>query len=127
MPYAYRRSRQAFVFVVIASEVFCLKLPGIKTYFSTNTFDVDKMKDAAKLFLGFHDFRSFMGKASLQPDKVTRRILDRLDIAEVPSTCYSSYSWPFCMSINESDYKFLDIYIKAKGFLYRQVSYLIKS
>lgn len=89
--------------------------------FSTETFDVDKMKEASKLFLGLHDFRTFMGKGSLKPDKITRRVLDRLDVVEGPLPCYSAYSWPVCVSNDKSDYKFLDVYMKASGFLYRQV------
>lgn len=80
------------------------------------------MKEASKLFLGLHDFRTFMGKGSSQPEKVTRRVIDKLDVTEACSAQYSPYSWPQCMSVDKADYKFLDIYVKASGFLYNQVS-----
>lgn len=80
------------------------------------------MKEASKLFLGLHDFRTFMGKGSQQSEKITRRIIDKLEISEARSACYSPYSWPSCMSNSKSDYKYFDFYIKASGFLYNQVS-----
>lgn len=92
-----------------------------KKIFSTNTFDVDKFTSASQLFLGLHDFRSFMGKASKAPDKITRRIIDKLEIIETQPTCYSSYSWPQCMYNNKSDYTFYNVICQSPGFLYNQV------
>lgn len=97
----------------------------MKNCFSSDTFDVDKMKEASKLFLGWRDFRSFMGKGTHHADKITRRTVDRLDVVETSPLLYSPYSWPSCMSFDKSDYQFLDIYMKADGFLYRQVSALM--
>lgn len=111
-----------FMVITILSPVTIV----YKIRFSTDKFDIDKMKEASKLFLGLHDFRTFMGRGSHQPDKVTRRTLDRLDISEGSPACYSPYSWPFCASTENMDYKFLDIYMKASGFLYNQVSFSVK-
>lgn len=107
---------------MVTNYLFLLLVYNIFNCFSTDTFDVDKMKEATKLFLGLHDFRSFMGKGSSQPEKVTRRIINKLDFTEACSACYSPYSWPQCMSNDKSEYRFFDIYIKSSGFLYNQVS-----
>lgn len=95
------------------------------SHYSTNNFDVTKMKEAAKLFLGLHDFRSFMNTSKDSIDKVTRREMTSLDISEGNCLCYSDYSWPLCLINDTSDYKFYNIYIKSSGFLYRQVSNFI--
>ncbi|KAK9718776.1 RNA recognition motif [Popillia japonica] len=91
-------------------------------FLCTNTFDVDKFTSASQLFLGLHDFRSFMGKASKAPDKITRRKIDKLEIIETQPTCYSSYSWPQCMYNNKSDYTFYNVICQSPGFLYNQCS-----
>lgn len=97
--------------------------------FSTSTFDVDKMKEASKLFLGLHDFRTFMGKGTHHLNKVTRRVLDRLDVCEASPTFYSQYSWPVLSTPinNNVEYKFFDVYVQARGFLYNQVSIYVCS
>ncbi|GJQ71332.1 putative nucleic acid binding protein [Trypoxylus dichotomus] len=71
-------------------------------YLCTNTFDIDKFKDASQLFLGLHDFRTFMGKGSQQKDKITRRVIDRLDIEETAPIYYHSYSWPCLLTAGKS-------------------------
>lgn len=81
------------------------------------------MQEAAKLFLGTHDFRTFMGKETLASDKMTRRTIYSLDITNGDSHLYSKYSWPFCATNATSDYKFYDIYFKASGYLYKQVGF----
>lgn len=93
----------------------------MEEFYSTNTFDIDKFKDASRLFLGLHDFRTFMGRGSKQPDKVTRRVIDRLEIINVDPTCYSSYSWPYCINDKMGDYKYYHVICKSSGFLYNQV------
>lgn len=80
------------------------------------------MRDAAKLFVGLHDFRSFMAKSTLASEKITRRVITNLDIFEGKSLCCSEYSWPLCITNDITDYKFFDIYVKSSGFLYKQVS-----
>lgn len=82
------------------------------------------MRDTAKLFLGLHDFRTFMAKSPKASDKMTRRVITNLDIVEGKSFCCSPYSWPLCVTNDISDYKFFDIYVKSSGFLYKQVSSL---
>ncbi|CAG9860361.1 unnamed protein product [Phyllotreta striolata] len=89
---------------------------------SSKTFDVNKMEEGAKLLEGHHDFRSFVGKGSV--DKVTRRCVEYIKIEQAVKTGYSPYSWPnFASEID--DYVFLNIYIKSNGFLYRQVRRII--
>ncbi|XP_050501442.1 tRNA pseudouridine synthase-like 1 [Diabrotica virgifera virgifera] len=90
-------------------------------FYCTNTFDIERMKEGAKLLEGYHDFRSFMGKITQQEYKLTRRVLEYIHINHTGRPGYSPYSWPDFTHTSQNDYIFLDVYIKSKGFLYRQV------
>lgn len=81
------------------------------------------MREAAKLLEGYHDFRTFMGKNSQNDNKDTRRIIDYITINKSDRTGYSdTYSWPAFIQNEMDEYLFIDIYLKSKSFLYRQVS-----
>nr|XP_022918176.1 tRNA pseudouridine synthase-like 1 isoform X2 [Onthophagus taurus] len=86
-----------------------------------NDFDIDKAKDACKLFEGLHDFRTFMGRGSKQQNKITRKVVEKLDIIDEGHRFYTNFSWPNCINQNESDYKFYNIYCKGNAFVYNQV------
>ncbi|KAJ8967524.1 hypothetical protein NQ314_002839 [Rhamnusium bicolor] len=90
----------------------------------TDTFDLNHMKEAAKLLEGHHDFRTFMSKHLSSDDKITRRIVDYIRISETNKSGYSSYSWPSNILNNSDEYLFIDVYMKSKSFLYKQVSEL---
>ncbi|KAJ8985008.1 hypothetical protein NQ317_016919 [Molorchus minor] len=72
---------------------------------------------------GWHDFRSFMGKHQGSEKKITRKVVDFIKIKEGKKIGHSEYSWPSSIlnSHDENEYLFLDIYMKSKGFLYKQV------
>ncbi|XP_018578535.1 tRNA pseudouridine synthase-like 1 isoform X2 [Anoplophora glabripennis] len=92
-------------------------------FFCTNTFDLDRMKEAAKLLEGYHDFRTFMGKNSGSDEKCTRKVMDYIKVKTVDKTGYSNvYSWPSFIHNDVDDYLFVDVYLKSKSFLYRQGS-----
>ncbi|XP_017778958.1 PREDICTED: tRNA pseudouridine synthase-like 1 [Nicrophorus vespilloides] len=91
------------------------------SFISTSTFDVEKFSSACKLFHGLHDFRSFMAKGTKKPDKMTRRVIKRLEIVEASGHFYNEYSWPTFGITEESDCKFYNIFIESNGFLYKQV------
>ncbi|KAF5292630.1 hypothetical protein FQA39_LY13963 [Lamprigera yunnana] len=93
----------------------CLFLNG-------DEFNVNKAHEAAKLFVGYHDFRTFMHKSSFAPiHKITRKVIERCEIYESTSRWSNTYAWPFCVSYDEANYKAYDVVIKGKGFLYKQV------
>lgn len=91
-------------------------------YFSTNTFDLNKVREAADLFVGLHDFRTFMHKSTLEPDKMTRRTIEKLEIKEGQSLWTNEYSWPTCvLDSSTRNYKPYNIVLTGSGFLQRQV------
>ncbi|KAK9879891.1 hypothetical protein WA026_008391 [Henosepilachna vigintioctopunctata] len=95
-----------------------------RTWFSTcSDFDENIMRDAAKLFLGFHDFKTFMGKGSQssQIDKITRRFISDIKIEKASSNNYSYFSIPLHGLNRHAEFEYFNIYIKAPGFLYNQV------
>ncbi|XP_068899250.1 tRNA pseudouridine synthase-like 1 isoform X3 [Tenebrio molitor] len=89
-------------------------------FICTDTFDINEMKRASKLFEGLHDFRTFMARGSKDPDKMTRRVVNRVEIIEGKPLTSCSYSWPSFMCPSREDYQYYDVYVQASGFLYRQ-------
>lgn len=83
------------------------------------------MKEASKLFEGYHDFKTFMQKNVIE-EKITRKDLEYIRIIKRDVPGYSHYSWPSLINNEQDSYLPLDIYIKGRSFLYRQVrkSYL---
>lgn len=91
------------------------------------------MRAAAKMFEGLHDFRTFMGRSDNPRNKMqTRREIFKIDVIERRKeeigVAYP-YSWPEAFPLNTASdsHIIIDIYFKGKGFLYKQVSVVIKS
>lgn len=94
-------------------------------FIGAHEFDINIMRQAAKMFEGFHDFRTFMGKTK-DDDRITRRSIDSVIIIErnfKDLGVSSTFSWPESVlnNIGSDTYTYLDIYFKGKGFLYKQV------
>lgn len=93
------------------------------------------MRAAAKMFEGLHDFRTFMGRADNRRDKFykqTRREILKIDVIERRKEeigVANPYSWPEVFPLNSASdsHLIIDIYVKGKGFLYKQVSVVLKS
>lgn len=84
---------------------------------NVDKFDVSLLKDAAALFPGTRDFRTFMGCGARIPSDIsTVKELYRLDITPGTPLLGAQYS-SSC-----SHYNFWDITCKARSFLYRQVT-----
>ncbi|KAJ8912933.1 hypothetical protein NQ315_017264 [Exocentrus adspersus] len=91
-------------------------------FYRADTFDMNRMREAAKQLEGFHDFRTFMATYLNSNEKDTKRVIDYIKIKKPDRRGYSNiYSWPDFISGNEDyEYLFIDVYIKSKGFLYKQ-------
>ena len=84
---------------------------------SVDKFDTEKVQQAAKLFEGFHDFRTFMANPrNINGKKITRRLINVSDFR--PAVRLSNFG--HC----EHDFRveYWDFYFESKGFLYNQVS-----
>ncbi|XP_044260893.1 tRNA pseudouridine synthase-like 1 [Tribolium madens] len=92
-----------------------------------DSFNIDEMRQGAKLFEGMHDFRTFMGRGSHELDKITRRFVNRVEICDGGPSTYSPYSWPPVATGTRENYQFYNIYVEATGFLYRQVRRMVAS
>lgn len=78
------------------------------------------MQVATRLFLGLHDFRTFMGKGSHFLHKNTRRTLQRIDLIKgIPAS--SAESCNLSNIDNLSMYDYWNVVCKSEGFLYNQV------
>ena len=73
------------------------------SYHVKHELNIDKMKEAAKFFIGTHDFRAFRNLGSSV--KTTTRTVTKLDI------------------LQEGEY--IKIYIAADGFLYNMVRIIV--
>ncbi|XP_069683698.1 tRNA pseudouridine synthase-like 1 [Periplaneta americana] len=82
-------------------------------------FDVSLMKDAAALFPGTRDFRTFMNSKATLRDIPTVRQLFKLNITP-GSPLLGSHFDPYC-----SHYTFWNITCQSKSFLYRQVRRIV--
>lgn len=83
------------------------------------------MEEASKMFVGYHDFRTFMNKQLNGSEKITRKHIDNVTISRKQLPGYSSYSWPSYLNCEDEQYLPIDIYVKGSSFLYRQVSFLL--
>lgn len=87
------------------------------------------MREAAKLFLGYHDFKTFSAKDASKnsngKNKLTRRTITKFSIEEIPINLYSNFSMPTFGLNRKAIYKCYDIYVEAPGFLYNQVGSIL--
>lgn len=95
------------------------------TYFRYSLFDIERFKSASQLYLGRHDFRTFM---RTQKDKerdhamfAVRRI-DKISI-----TPGKSLAVGFNAKLANELYTYWDIEIRAKSFVHNQVRRMIGS
>lgn len=83
------------------------------------------MEEASKMFVGYHDFRTFMNKHFEGSERITRKYIDSVKIVKRQLPGYSDYSWPSFVKSDNEQYFAIDIYIKGPSFLYRQVSFFL--
>ncbi|XP_066271329.1 tRNA pseudouridine synthase-like 1 [Branchiostoma lanceolatum] len=77
--------------------------------------DIEAMQEAAKHFLGTHDFTTFRNKS---PDTWTKDPIKTMKAVEVRrASCFLKEHDPFCR-----DLEVLELIFKSRSFLYRQAS-----
>lgn len=85
------------------------------------------MKSASRMFLGLHDFRTFMSvsrqkSSSRDHPRFTVRTIEEINIKPGKTTAVGSNAVRA-----ESVYDYWDIEVKAKSFLYKQVRRIVGS
>ncbi|XP_075162339.1 tRNA pseudouridine synthase-like 1 isoform X1 [Haematobia irritans] len=90
-------------------------------------FDVDRMREASRMFLGRHDFRTFRNQdrqkgASRDHPMFTVRRIDEINIRPGKSACTGPNT-----KTSEDFYNYWDIEVKGKSFLYKQVRRIVGS
>lgn len=101
----------------------CKKILTIRN----TSFDVERMRKASLMFLGRHDFRTFMSVSRQKsPSRdhpfFTLRSIDAINIK--PGRCTAI---GHSRELAETLYDFWDIEIHAKSFLYKQVRRIVGS
>ncbi|XP_039439852.1 tRNA pseudouridine synthase-like 1 isoform X1 [Culex pipiens pallens] len=96
-----------------------------RCYFIANkNFDPDRLKRAAALCEGYHDFRTFMaiarGNQWQQMPTYTLRRIERITVERG-----SSMASAFSRELADRYYEYWDIRIKARSFLYNQVRRMV--
>ncbi|XP_001352470.4 tRNA pseudouridine synthase-like 1 [Drosophila pseudoobscura] len=91
------------------------------------TFDIERIRNAARMFIGVHDFRTFMSvsrQKSLSRDHpmFTLRKIDEINIRPGRTLALPSNA-----TLAAETYDYWDIEIKAKSFLYKQVRRIVGS
>lgn len=93
--------------------------------FSTKQFDIDRVRDAAQLFVGRHDFRTFMGTSNLikkLPARFATREIISMDIVPgQPKTTKLNFEFA------NKHFQYWNIHVNAKSFVYRQIRRIIGS
>ncbi|XP_055547637.1 tRNA pseudouridine synthase-like 1 [Wyeomyia smithii] len=96
-----------------------------RCYFVANpTFNIERFQQAASLFVGYHDFRTFMAVSRGNPRQqdasfTLRRIHDISVVKGAPMVS------TFNRDLAEQYYDYWDIRIKGRSFLYKQVRRMI--
>lgn len=86
-------------------------------------FDVDRMKDTAQLFVGRHDFRTFMANSGETRQKVAQFAVRTIHSLEIIPGRPQTTSFNFEQA-NEH-YQYIDIHITATSFVYRQIRRIV--
>ncbi|XP_058982334.1 tRNA pseudouridine synthase-like 1 isoform X1 [Musca domestica] len=91
------------------------------------TFDVERMRQASRMFVGRHDFRTFKSQdrqksASRDHPMFTVRRIDEINIKPGRSACTGVNA-----KLAEELYDYWDIEVKGKSFLYKQVRRIVGS
>lgn len=74
------------------------------------------------MFVGLHDFRTFMHKSIGEIDKVTRRTVTELNVTEARLCHFSDkYSYFLPGGMRKENFTYYDVHISASGFVRRQV------
>lgn len=89
--------------------------------YSSKQFDIDRVKDAAQLFIGRHDFQTFMGQTRRElPVPFTIRTINSIDI--VPGRPQTTR---FNLKYANNHFNYWDIHINAKSFIYNQIRRIV--
>ena len=86
--------------------------------FVERTIDVEKMREAAKLFYGKFDFTTFSTKNNRTNSIKTKSPIKTLSRFEFKERNVSDDS---LFDSRYNNFKFYDVYVKADGFLYNQI------
>ncbi|KAK5645397.1 hypothetical protein RI129_006697 [Pyrocoelia pectoralis] len=100
---------------------------GRSLFISSSEFDFEKLKEASQLFVGHHDFRTFMHKSNKLPDLITRKVMEKCEVYETRPFWSVPHAWPYCVNGNQEDYIGYNIVLKGNGFLYKQVRRTVAS
>ncbi|XP_037722928.1 tRNA pseudouridine synthase-like 1 [Drosophila subpulchrella] len=94
-------------------------------FLQSPSFDIERVKAAARMFIGVHDFRTFMSVSrqkgpSRDHPMFTVRKIDEINIRPGRSLALAPNA-----SLASETYNYWDIEIKAKSFLYKQVRRIV--
>ncbi|XP_016934290.3 tRNA pseudouridine synthase-like 1 [Drosophila suzukii] len=94
-------------------------------FLQSPSFDIERVQAAARMFIGVHDFRTFMSVSrqkgpSRDHPMFTVRKVDEINIRPGRSLALAPNA-----SLASETYNYWDIEIKAKSFLYKQVRRIV--
>lgn len=94
-------------------------------FLQNSIFDIERLRTATRIFLGLHDFRTFMSVSrqhspTRDHPRYTVRTIDEITIKPGKSAAVGANA-----ELAENIYDYWEIEIKAKAFLYKQVSVIL--
>ncbi|XP_050671637.1 tRNA pseudouridine synthase-like 1 isoform X2 [Leptidea sinapis] len=82
-------------------------------------FDIERLKEGAKYFVGYHDFTTFKKFDKLTQHKHNRRMVYSIDVRE-SQPCVTGYS-----SSHQTCMEYWDIEIRGRSFVHNQIRRMV--
>ncbi|XP_038216010.1 tRNA pseudouridine synthase-like 1 isoform X2 [Zerene cesonia] len=84
-----------------------------------NSFDIERFKEGAKYFVGYHDFTTFKKFDKLLQNKQNRRLIYSIDVRP-GRPCVTSGT-----DLKDNILNYWDIVIKGRGFVHNQIRRMV--
>lgn len=106
-------------------ETITSKLKLTNLHCRNGRFDIERLREVTRMFLGLHDFRTFMSVSRQQSPtrdhpRYTVRTIDEIIVKPGKSSAIGANA-----ELAENIYDYWEIEFKAKAFLYKQVSVIL--
>ncbi|XP_036338197.1 tRNA pseudouridine synthase-like 1 isoform X2 [Rhagoletis pomonella] len=94
-------------------------------FLQNSNFDIERLRSGTRMFLGLHNFRTFMNVSrqhspTRDHPRYTLRVIDEINVKPGKSVAIGANA-----EKSESLYHYWDIEFKAKSFLYKQVRRMV--
>ncbi|KAJ0180290.1 hypothetical protein K1T71_003694 [Dendrolimus kikuchii] len=108
-----------YILLIPPSPLSSQFFPGVVWKRSLFSFDIERFKEGAKYFVGYHDFSTFKRHDKLNPHKHNRREILSIDVRPGKPLLVSNIQG------RDNVFHYFDIEIKGKAFVHNQIRRMI--